>query len=238
MKKEKILRQIKNLLDLADDQNSLAEAETAAKKAQYLIMKYNVEEAEIAGGQQASVEESTYPLWKIEKAQEAKWIPNLFHSIAKFNFCTVLTGKKWVEGKRRKVLYILGESHNVEMVRYLGEQLVHRIRSIRKKSWESYQGDEGYHMYLRGFMKGAAYGIHEQLKSNQEEFATDESTAIIISKKNQIIEDYLAEHYPNLKSGRSSGTRSNSGFRDGVKTGKNLNINGGLTGKNGSRLLN
>lgn len=77
--KEKLLNKIRNLLDLADSKNSRHEAEAAAKKAQALIMKYNVEEAELHKGETADIEEVKYELYKIKRSNEGTWLRDLFN---------------------------------------------------------------------------------------------------------------------------------------------------------------
>lgn len=119
MKKDNLINKIKNLLDLAEDENSQHEAEAAAKKAQALIMKYNIEEAELRQGDEATIEESLFHLWKIKNKSEGVWVRNLFHSVAKFNFCKIIIAKRWIDDEWKEVLYILGEKDNIELVKYL-----------------------------------------------------------------------------------------------------------------------
>lgn len=242
MKKKKILNQIKNLLDLAADKNNQHEAEAAAKKAQALIMKYNIQEADLRKGETADMEKSLYPLWKLQRHPEGKWLKHFFHTIAQFNFCKIVTTKKYEETesgtfKRRDYLYILGEANNVELVKYLAEQLTHRLRSIEKEKWDAYDGPESRGVYMRGFLQGANSGIHSQFRSQWSRFEEEQSTALVIRKNNEELEKFTAQQFPNLGTGRGTSTRSRSGYSDGRQTGKNMSIRGGVRGKAGSKLL-
>lgn len=238
MKKDNLINKIKNLLDLAEDENSKHEAEAAAKKAQALIMKYNIEEAELRQGDEATIEESTFHLWKIKNKSEGVWIRSLFHAVAKFNFCKIIISNKWIDDQWKEVLYILGEKDNIELVKYLSTQLVHRFRSIRKKEWEQYEGGESYHVFRRGFFKGAVRGVYWKLEKQWNQYAETESTAIVMSKNSEKLEKYVEENHGNLGKARSGRTSSRSGYSKGKQAGKNANLNAGLKGQNGNRLLN
>jgi len=240
MKKQKLLNKIKNLLDLAEDKNSRHEAEAASKKAQALIMKYNIEEAELRGGEEASIEEVKYELYKLKKYSEGTWLRNLFFAVAKFNFCEIIIQKVNVPEykKRQEIIFILGEKDNIELVKFLSEQLCHRLRSIEKQNWDEYNGPDNRRTFKRGFLKGASRGVYLQLESQQEQFAEDESTAIVISNKNEKVQKYMEQEYGNLGKARSGHTTSASGYNRGVEAGKNVNVNPGARGKNGAKLLN
>lgn len=237
MKKDNLINKIKNLLDLAEDENSQHEAEAAAKKAQALIMKYNIEEAELRQGDEATIEESLFHLWKIKNKSEGVWVRNLFHSVAKFNFCKIIIAKRWTDGELKEVLYILGEKDNIELVKYLSTQLVHRFRSVRKKEWKQYEGGESYHVFRRGFFKGAVRGVYEKLEEQWHQYAETESTAIVMSKKDEQLQKYVEQNHGDLGKARSGKTSSRSGYSKGKQAGKNADLNAGLKGHNGNRLL-
>lgn len=238
MEKENILNKIRNLLDLASDKNSQHEAEAAARKAQALIMKYNVEEAELRGGKSLGIDEIYYPAYKLKKPSECKWLPQLFSTVAEFNFCKVLRTQRYKDGEWKEFFIIMGEADNVELVKFLSEQLTHRFRSIRKKEWKRYGGPDSYAVYLNAFFKGCVRGLYVKLEEQWEQFSEQESTALVITKNNEQIEKYMDHHHPKVKKGRSGSISSSDGYIAGLTAGQNANINAGLKGQAGSRLLN
>ena len=246
MNKEKLIKTIQNLLDLAADKSSVHEAETAAKKAQELIMKYNIEEAALHGGKQAAIKDEEYLIYKHQIHEEGKWLRDLFHAVAKHNFCQIVIGKTRVKGVAKRFpdkyywmdkFYILGEADNVELVKFLSEQLMHKLREAFKQDWELYTGDESKGIYMRSFFKGAASGVYWKLAEQQEQFSKDESTNALILRKDAAVTEYKHTKWPKLGKSRNTSATSNEGWSNGYSAGKSANINAGLRGKGGSRLL-
>lgn len=238
-KKQKLLNKIKNLLDLAEKNSSVGEAETAAKKAQALIMKYNIEEAELREGEEPTIEEYRYPVYKMQKKNEGKWIRKLFYIIAHFNFCDVVYGKDWVNGEGHvDIVYLIGDQNNVELVKYIVLQLVPKFRASFKIEWKKYDGPDSYHVFRRNFFKGVNAGIYSKLHAQQQEFAEDGSTAIVLSKNKDMLDKFIKNKYPNLGTARQTQATSIDGYAQGREAGKKANINAGIRGKNGNKLLN
>lgn len=237
MEKQALLNKIKSLLNLAEDQNSLHEAEAAAKKAQALIMKYNIQEAELHKGQVASMLKSKVEIEQMKKPSEPVWIPNLYSAVAKFNFCEVVRSRTGSGEYAYECLYVLGESHNIDLVCYLSEQLINRLRIIHKKEWKAYDGPEYYEKFKNGFFKGAASGIYMNLKSQQQQFEQVKSTAMIIVEKNEALEKFMSKEFPNIKTGRASRVSSRDGYDKGLKAGRSTKINSGLQTADGKKLL-
>lgn len=238
-KKDKLLKKIQDLLRLSGDKNSTAEAETAAKKAQELIMKYNIDEAELHGQEPLGLEKTLYPVFKIMKRNEGKWIVQLFYTIAKFNFCDIVITEKWDDESYGYVkwLYLLGEPTNIEMVTYLSEQLVNRLRSIEKQEWSKYEGYDKRNTYRRGFLMGAVVGIRRQLESQQDHFREEESTNALVIRKEQELKEFKDDEFGQLKKSRSSSTSSRDGYHKGRERGESMSLRGGVRGKNGTLTL-
>lgn len=238
-RKQAILKKIKNLLDLSQDKNSLHEAEAAAAKAQVLIMKYNIEEAELHGGETPSMENTIYPLYKIQLKNEGTWGRKMFHIISTFNFCKVISTKRNTVGYTvpQDYLYILGEANNVELVKLLAEQLMHQIKALEGFAWNQYQGYDKRNTFRRGYFQGAVAGIYTQLKRNQDRFKEDDKTNALIIRKDQALKEFVEMQFPNLRKNRSTSLSSADGYREGYDTGKSMNINTGLRGRGGSRSL-
>lgn len=236
-KKDSLLRKIKSLLELSKDENSTHEAETAAKMAQQLMMKYNIEEAEIHGHEPSSLERSLYPVYKIMKGNEGTWIRSMFSTIAKFNFCSIVITEKYVTDQYEEHFYILGSPTNIEMVTYIAEQLISRIRGIEKLYWERYTGRDKRNTFRRGFFKGAVNGIYVKLEAQQEQFTEDDSTNALIVRKDKELEEFKHKIFGKLGKSRSGGSSSRDGRSQGYEAGSNMSINQGVRGRNGSLQL-
>lgn len=240
MKKQAIIKKIEKLLNLADDQNSQAEAESAARKAQKLIMKFNIDQAELHKGEVTEMENALFAVYEIErKSQEGKWLRDLFGGIARNNFCRIVITKKYVDGKPREHFYILGEKANVELVKYLGVQLTHRLRSISRDEQAKYDGPLTRNKFYRRFLAGCASGVATQLAAQREEFKADEKSNALIIRKDQEVVEFRDEQFPHLGKARSAGLRGGrDAYSKGRATGQKVSINAGMRGAGGSKMIN
>ena len=229
-KKAKLLKKVKNLLDLANDKNSLHEAETAARMAQELMMKYNLEEAQVLGIDYSDMEKFLYPAYKITKTNEGTWIRGLFNTVCKHNLCKIIINTRWEAGETREYFWILGEKTNIEIVIYICEQLIYKLRQIEKVHWSSYKGFDKRNSFRRGFLSGAVSGIYDKMNDLTESFKRNEGTNALIIRKDKQLQDFIDSEFPDLKKSRSSSLSSRDGFKKGHGVGKGININSGVSG--------
>jgi len=249
-KLDKIQDKIEKLLRLqqsAEKIGSLEEAALAAANANKLMAKYNLE---VSMDQALDQEEKV--LWELLSMNElhgwnkteAGWMRQLYHHIARYNFCKIIYCK-WVEyirddddlytGKSRlhEELKLFGEKTNMKMVMFMASQLVERLKAAHKISWKVYHGHEKKNAYKRGYLAGGVQGIasklREQNEANKVEY-TGLSELIVV--KDAKVNDKIAEIYPSLGQTRSRGLSAQDGRSQGYSDGRKMNIRGGVTGGN------
>lgn len=199
---QKIIDKIQKLLNLAEGAEavgSMAEAENAASKVQALLMQYNLDiETVKASKIQARAEffDGYVNLSDKQDKRESFWVPKLFNAIARHNFCKCFP--------RQQGVYIVGEKSQVELVLYIAEQMVAKVRIAEKYAWKIYDAKpegrwdikEKRGTYRRGFFEGACHGIDQRLARDKRAMEhTFNPFAIMIVKKEKEVQDYWNEHY-------------------------------------------
>lgn len=233
--KEKILEKVRKLMVLAGDEGaSLNEAEVAAKKAQELLFKYNLtmQEADthIPKDEQV-VGDEFYDLGPDWKKNEGSWIISLYQCIARYNLCTIVVGWSYARDRYPKnwAVYVIGRKVNVELVHFMCQQLVFRIRILEKGAWLLYQGLEKKGRFRRGFLVGAVKGISNQLWKQQSGLrGVEKKLDALIVLNEKALEEYSKRRWPDQTKGRMSSLSSWDGLQKGIVAGKSMEIHKGL----------
>lgn len=190
------IQKLINLKEGAEAVNSLAEAENASARLQEMLLKYNLSIEDVKKSkveQKAEIEDKWVPIYADKR--ESFWIPKLYWAIARNNLCYASFSERAV--------WIVGEKHNVELVLYIAEQMVNKIRIAEKFSWKNYDKEnrnnpvaEKRGTYRRGFFEGAALGIDQRLQREREEMEAEANKmALMIISKEKVVNDYMEEKY-------------------------------------------
>lgn len=230
MVKEAILEKVKKLMELqkgAEAIDSMEEAANAADKVRRLLLKYNLEMADV------HALEDEDPLGRHDqkdispKKNEGQWIFALYTALAKYNLCTTIK-IQMSRDALNSYLSIVGMKENVEVVKYLGEQLDVRIRIMEKEAWsnKSPYVIEKRNTFRRGYFIGAVQGIGSQLREREEaQMESEEAVnALVLVNKEQLREAVSKNFGPTRKAKRSS-LKGSQGNSMGYKDGKSMNIN-------------
>lgn len=244
-----ILAKIKKLLALANgakEIGSLAEAEVAAAKASELMREYNIAISDVNLESGIPITSECMDAEEFLKKNEGQWILKLYSTIAYHNFCKVIVRV----GYRQKTtgIRIVGEPMNIEMVKFIVDQLANNIRILAKKYWGIYDyemGDnnpekETKNTFIRGFYSGAASGIYKKLKDQENatkatEQANNQVGLMVV--KHAAVDKWIEE---NLKIQNGGGPRklsSDHGYGSGFAAGNKMNINKGLTNERGQKFI-
>ena len=235
-----IIEKVQKLLELqkgAEAVDSLEEAANAAEKVQKLLLKYNLEMADITRHKPKKKSEMGRGAYRKVNAKknEGQWIYALHTELAQHNFCQViLTSYRMENGKKNKFVNLVGTIENVQVVRFLAEQLESRLRVLEVRAWKN----EGRHFhekrnaFRRGYFIGACQGIGSQLDEAKHR-AMQESVKVtdLVVQTDKRLKEAVALIFPYLSNGRrtkrpSALIGSNLGYRDG----KNISINKGIEG--------
>ena len=118
-KNNKVLDKIKKLLALqksAEDIGSLEEAQNAAAQVSKLVLKYNIDMADVQEGPEEDrigvVRMAIHEILPFNKTH-GRWLHSLYHVVAKFNFCRSLS---YHTIPKHCIIEIWGEEHNVAIV--------------------------------------------------------------------------------------------------------------------------
>lgn len=235
-----IIEKVQKLLELqkgAEVIGSLEEAANAAEKVQKLLFKYNLELADITRHEPEKKSEINKGVYREVNAKknEGQWVYQLHTVLAQHNLCSVvLTSYRMENGKRNKYVNLIGTKENVQVVRFLAEQLENRLRVLEKQVWN----DEGRHYgekrnsFRRGYFMGACAGIGSQLDEAKRRAmqGSVQVTALVVQTDKQLREA-MDRLFPRLRSSRRSrGPGAVAGSNFGYRDGKSMSINNGING--------
>lgn len=228
-----ILEKIQKLLNLqhgAEAVGSLHEAELAAVRVHELLLKYNLDMADVTGyvKPEASEVNRFDEEGIINPKNEGKWIHTLYHVLCKHNFCKMVINSGRTE---HPYAILIGTKVNVESVKFLADQLENRIRIAEKNGWRSNYSSEKRNAFRRGFFLGAVKGIDDQLilKKRQEEANNNKVTALVLSVDKKL-NTFMENEFHNLKPGKAARTSARTAVNMGYEQGRSMNINNGITG--------
>lgn len=228
-----ILERIQKLLNLqqgAEAVGSLHEAELAAVRVHEILLKYNLDMADVTG----YVKPETSQINRFDEEgiinpkNEGKWIHTLYHVLCKHNFCKMVINSGRTE---HPYAILIGTKVNVESVKFLADQLENRIRIAEKDGWKRNFSSEKRNAFRRGFFLGAVRGIDDQLrlKKLQEEANNNKVTALVLSVDKKL-NTFMENEFHNLKPGKAARTTARLGVSMGYEQGRSMNINNGITG--------
>ena len=248
MEDEKIKAKIEKLLKhqaSAADIGNLEEAATFAAKAQDLMAKYNIENFELKEETAAdSIDSELIILNDIHNWSKShgKWMQNMYGAVSRANFCKIIISDRTAypldsEGHpdytkrnyKAHRIYVLGDPMNIEMVRYIADSLISRLKYLQGKAWKEYQGHEKKGQFRRGYFEGAVAAIQEKLweqqRHNKEQYT---GMTGLIKLTDVAINEKISEQFGKLGKSRGGGSSSMGGRIKGQQDGSKLNINKGV----------
>ena len=230
--KYKIIEKIKKLMQMVEG-GTPQEAENAAKLSQKILIKYNLNMAEVddsATEDERVVGDELFEMGKIWKKVEGSWIVRLYSVISQNNFCRIIT-RSVGYSRSGKDIWVIGKMVNVELVNFMCKQLIPRIREMEARAWKEYQGWDKRGVYKRGFLLGCASGIGIQLYDQMDrEKKVEPKLGALIILNDKLVDQHVSEKWPNLGHGRGSRTSSHDGYGAGKKAGKSMSIRKGISG--------
>lgn len=239
---EKVTEKIRKLLaksESAKESGSIQEAEIFALKAQDLLLQYNLSQQDINKPEESPILMEIINLNDFEKIAktEGDWILSLFIGLSRYNLC-----KSIILGNRgNNIIYIFGERHNIDIVKYLHDQLRVKIKRLSLEAWKEYRGLEKRNTFLRGYKKGVVVGIEKKLyDQQQEQMKKYEGMPGLVKVNMEAIDKTVAREVGPLGRSRSRALSGQEGRNRGFKDGYNMNINKGISNQAGSsqKLLN
>jgi len=235
--KYRIIEKIKKLMQMVEG-GTPKEAENAARLSQRLLIKYNLDMAEVndtALQDEMAVGDELFEMGKIWKKVEGSWIVRLYSVISQNNFCRIITRSHYPYGKD---IWVIGKMVNVELVNFICRQLIPRIREMEARAWKEYEGWDKRGVYKRGFLLGCASGIGIQLYDQMaKEKEVEPKLGALIVLNDKLVDQHVNDKWPNLGRGRGSTTSSHDGYGAGKKAGKSMSIRQGISGNRSTSRL-
>lgn len=206
-KLEDVIRKVEALLTHARGTSYPGEAEAFQKKAQELMLQYQIEEASLFGTKVGDgivrrelIIEGSYFLDKV----------TLLNCIAKQNFCRVLRGKGYAA--------VYGHNSDIELVlamyRMLLVDMIAEMGLEYRKLREEYSPQEvNATSWKKSFFAGYAYRVGERLQEVRNQSHSNSKYALAVVNK----EHEISEFWENLSKGASGGRNLSSdvGFSAG-----------------------
>ena len=203
-KQEKMIEVVKKLMALSQNNPSQEEALSAALKAQELMAKYNISEAQLGEKLDSTTINSSSFNFKgnINDCDNHKWKYNLAHIVANNFRCEVyVTGSHIInffgyEQDAKVAVEVFGTLYKI------GDRLGRRERERAKKLYKTVSGV--YNSFILGFLKGLEEALEKQCtalmivtpKEVKEQFT--DMTARWTKKASKVqVSNYSANAYNN-----------------------------------------
>lgn len=220
--RERVMDLVRKLMALTESPNE-HEAARAAEKVQELLFKHKLSKAEVLASKGEGDGPSIIELDGDITSQKnwGRWKPTLAWAVARYNFCTGF--QDTYAGK----FVFIGQETEAYVAKELYEWLVIQIEEAARKACLNYRGPSRIPTYRRSFFTGATMTIQSRLYNQWKglQGQSDQSMALVVHSS-ALIEDYKTKQYPNLIKGRhvSMANGSYSGYTDGVKAGRDMEI--------------
>jgi len=216
---EKVLNKVKNLLKLAQSSNQ-HESELATVKANELLIKHNLEVANIQENNEFYVHRL------LSRKRKDSKITCIYDILKHFMVKPIIS-----YGKEEVCIEVTGKKLNVELAQYISSFLDAELERL----WKIHKFEHG----LKGlkaknsFLQGVAHGYNQKMNTIKYS-ETDKSALIKIHTELDLTIDKI---YRRLSSSRSSSSRDEGSYNLGSMAGKNLNINKGVKSTQSNKFL-
>lgn len=230
MENEKILDKIRKLINKQNSSEKLGNLEEAnafALKVSELLAKHNLsrfdikDKVEDSGVIRQNCNEITTP------KNEGKWLLALYNTLSKYNYCRLIV----VNGLHNTYGALFGTEENIEVVRFMGEQLSNKIRFLGKQTYKQLSGKipEKKNAFLRAFYSGAVSGIAAKLHEQQDAMvASNPKAGALVLFNSKALDLAVNNEFQRLKQTKHTKLSAQNGRALGFKAGKEMDINKGI----------
>lgn len=240
---DKVIEKIKKLIKLkegAEDIGSIEEAANAAARIQELIMKHNIRaediKDEVDQGPKIIVVQTKLGQKHSYSKIEGKWMLSLVTVITRENMCKAVFYPA-TKTNNSIELYLFGTKENIEMVWYLCEQLIERIRHMRKAAYKKALTLDPFikrNGFMRAYSQGVVIALALKLKEQRQKFTeTVSSTALVVVENHQkAVDEKIQQDIGGIKKTKNKTLKNQMAKNMGFKDGQNMDIHKGISGNN------
>lgn len=220
--KNEVIAKIQKLLALANSANEF-EASLAAEKANELLTKHNLKLSQIEG-YTPDMKCQNFMASTTQQPAENKWI---FAILCNYFFVRIVKGRRrnLVNGKVCAVWSFLGDTHNVEIARYVYEFLARNYHDLFK----AYREETGCQPnYRSSFYVGLTRGIMEHLDSIRSKVQNE--TGLVVIPQDPKIKDFQDSIFDKTRKCRSPSVHvvNDDAIERGTEEGRKIRIAKGL----------
>jgi hypothetical protein len=212
------------------------ESETYTAKAEELMVKWGIEEAELEAGGQHKAE----PIIEVKMDFAASYGPTMV--MFAFNICNGFGNLRNLQtslsssGKRR--FWIIGHESDVTAAQMLISSL--QIQAMRElKAWQKVDEGRKYRTEWenwkanRQFLTSFSVAVAKRLRATRvrvEETVTEPGTALVLASKKAKVDAWMDDQHPNLKKARGGQHGSYHGRDAGRAAGERASLGGNEVG--------
>lgn len=230
----KLLEKIQKLINKAES-TTPEEAASIQSKISELVLKHNLDLSKLPGNSN-----STIPV-EIRKYQmkfvktESDWTVHLLHQIAINNMGkAVFTNLRSASLQGNYHVDILGEKQNIDLIIFIFEQLVPRIKEMRTQAFKqaSLIADIKKNSYFRAYSREVVKAIGYKLAADKEAMQSkyEGSTGLVVVKEAAINEKVAEAYAYGRLSSKARQTKLSNGYgaSDGKRDGYAMSIHKGI----------
>lgn len=226
--RKKMIDKIVGLLALADSTNHIEEADTARNKAAELMAKYSIEFTDIKPDDKIEYQQIDYIDINPSKAELI-----LENAIGKFNGVLVIIVSKL---DKSKYIRLVGSKENIDAHRYM----IDLVKSQRDLSFNTFKANKWVvdepvtskekNAWFIGYSLGVNNKVYDLINAGKQK---QQEWGLVVIDPVKAAEDWYREsHSLMIRKNRASA------FSEaGLNSGRNVNLNRGLSFGNGSTLL-
>lgn len=230
---EKILNRIKKLIKSQQsfaDMGSIEEANTFAGKIQDLLGEYNLSLGDISLEDRQNDVVQDRMEHTIPSVGGYVFI-DIMTAIAKHNFCRVY--KHW-DIKSKERLIIIGSPENIEICKYILSTIMPIFKRVGNETYKKIKKEgytKGLDTFLRSYYTGCRVGLDKKLTAEKEvSIKNSGQLAGLVKVNDAALVNFINEKWGGIKKGSKKSIGSAAAFGVGIKTGKNVQINKGVSG--------
>lgn len=212
---EPLLRRLRKVLSLASSPNE-HEAQAAVKKAQRLLLEYNIDLVEL--DQQRDFTSRALGAVKGRRASYELWLAQILQA---FFFVQVL----WVPSYRAEadkdgsVLQVYGTPTNLAMASYVYDYLT----TLLERLWMAYKEQHQVpgNRHRRGFFAGVLEGFHTKLQAETQQIT---KAATLVWQGDGRLQEYYRYMNPHVRTRQGRGVQINDAYQHGLEEGQRVSI--------------
>lgn len=226
-KKEKVLERIKNALKLQESSNS-NEVGNAARMVAKLMQQYGISEEDVKNSEE-----------DIEKISETfvttkkhNFWATLGRYVADFCNCRSVYSRKYIEGKRTKIVKFFGHESDLLIAEYLFTFCVRYVEQQYTKAKKEFIAPDWYQSgdktrWSNEFRYNCVAGIGSKLKEiKQSSFEENPQAGLVLQSRGKLVDQWVNTNLT-IRTVGSTGYHHNAG---GYSAGQSINIRSAVNG--------